>query len=66
MKINLSKHNGKILVQKSYATIAEENAALAKRLDYITKEELIKAIKLIASELELEVGFTYDNLKKTL
>lgn len=58
--------DGSIRFIKSYTAITEENAALANKLDYITKEELIEAIGVIAQELGLDIKFTYNSMKRKL
>ena len=58
--------DGSIKVIKSYVAITEENVSLAKRLDYITKEEVMEAIGMIANELGLDIKFTYNSMKKKL
>ncbi|TDX46590.1 hypothetical protein [Orenia marismortui] len=60
------EENGVLKLQKSLSQITEENSDLAKELDYITKEEIILAIKKISEELGLEISFTYDNLKNDI
>ncbi len=60
------KTDGVLKVQKSYEKISEENAELLKKMDYITKEEMITAIKKIADATGVEVSFTYDNLKNKI
>ncbi len=62
----ITNPDGSIRLVKSYAALADENAELAKTLDYITKEELISAIKQIAAVVGVEVSFTYDQLKNTI
>lgn len=61
--ISINNEDGSVSLMKSYEGLADENKELAKKLDYITKEEIIKAIKKIASAAEVEVKFTYDKLK---
>lgn len=56
-------NNGVLRVRKSYEKLSVENMKLANKLDYITKEELIEAIKKIANAIGVEVSFTYDNKK---
>lgn len=58
--------DGSIKILKSYAKLAEENAELAQKLDYITKEEVVEAIKKIAEKVGVEVSFTYDNMKNDI
>lgn len=65
-KVKIDVVNGKLKVQKSYEELSSENAELAKKLDYITKEELIEAVKKIAKIVGIDVSFTFDNLKKDL
>lgn len=63
-EINLT--GDKLTIKKDISEIADENVQLSKELDYITKEELIIAIKKIADEVGIEVSFTYDNKKNRL
>ena len=58
--------NEKLIVSKSLEKLADENNELSKELDYITKEEIITAIKKIADKVGVEVNFTYDNRKNKL
>jgi len=58
------EENGVLKIAKGYPLLVDENIELAKRLDYITKEEIIAAIKKIAEHLDIEVSFTYDQMKK--
>ena len=58
--------NEKLIVSKSLEKLADENNELSKELDYITKEEIITAIKKIAVKVGVEVNFTYDNQKNKL
>jgi len=58
--------NEKLIVSKSLEKLADENNELSKELDYITKEEIITAIKKIADKVGVEVNFTYDNQKNKL
>lgn len=55
--------NGVLRIKKSYEKLSDENVELVKKLDYITKEELIETIKKIADKVGVEVSFTYDNKK---
>ena len=57
---------GILKIKKSYGKLSEENAELAKQLDYITKQEIIDAIKKIAEEVGIEVSFTFDNKKNEI
>lgn len=66
MKFTSIEKNGIIKIQKSYEKISEENAELANELDYITKQEMIDAIKKIANHVGVEVCFTFDNLKNDI
>jgi len=71
-KFQGKKENGKLVISKGYEKLTEENSELANELDYITKEELIDAIKLLADEISqlkgesIEIQFTYDNNKNKL
>jgi|GEM_PF-3765446 len=56
----------KLVIKKSLEKLANDNNELSKELDYITKEEIIDAIKKIANEVGVEVSFTYDNKKHKL
>ena len=56
----------KIKIKKDNKRLSEENSKLCKELDYITKEELIHAIKKIANEIGVEVEFTYENMKNNI
>ncbi len=56
----------KLVIKKSLEKLADDNNELSKELDYITKEEIIDAIKKIANEVGVEVSFTYDNKKHKL
>ena len=56
----------KLVIKKSLEKLADDNNELSKELDYITKEEIIDAIKKIANEVGVEVSFTYDNKKYKL
>ena len=58
--------NNKLVIKKSLEKLADENNELSKELDYITKEEIITAIKKIADKVGVEVNFTYDNQKYKL
>jgi hypothetical protein len=58
--------NEKLIVSKSLEKLADENNKLSKELDYITKEEIMAAIKKIADKVGVEVNFTYDNRKNKL
>ena len=58
--------NNKLVIKKSLEKLADENNKLSKELDYITKEEIITAIKKIADKVGVEVNFTYDNRKNKL
>ena len=58
--------NNKLVIKKSLEKLADENNELSKELDYITKEEIITAIKKIADKVGVEVNFTYDNQKNKL
>ena len=58
--------NEKLIVSKSLEKLADENNELSKELDYITKEEIMAAIKKIADKVGVEVNFTYDNQKNKL
>ena len=58
--------NNKLVIKKSLEKLADENNELSKELDYITKEEIITAIKKIADKVGVEVNFTYDNRKNKL
>ena len=58
--------NEKLIVSKSLEKLADENNKLSKELDYITKEEIMAAIKKIADKVGIEVNFTYDNQKNKL
>jgi len=58
--------NNRFVVFKSIEKLVDENNKLSKELDYITKEEIIDAIKKIANEVGVEVSFTYDNKKHKL
>jgi hypothetical protein len=60
------KADGTLLLKKSLEKLADENNELSKELDYITKEEIITAIKKIADKVGVEVNFTYDNRKNKL
>lgn len=74
-KYQHKEENGVIKLQKSNEKLTEENSKLAKKLDYITKEEMIDIIKVLTNEINqlkgvvegdegyLEFKFTYDNLK---
>ena len=56
----------KIKIKKDNKRLSEENSKLCKDLDYITKEELIEAIKKIADKIGVEVEFTYDSIKNDI
>lgn len=58
--------NNRLVVSKSIEKLTDENNKLSKDLDYITKEEMIDAIKKIANKVGVEVNFTYDNKKHKL
>jgi len=58
--------NNKLVIKKSLEKLADENNELSKELDYITKEEIMAAIKKIADKVGVEVNFTYDNQKNKL
>jgi hypothetical protein len=58
--------NNKLVIKKSLEKLADENNKLSKELDYITKEEIMAAIKKIADKVGVEVNFTYDNRKNKL
>ena len=58
--------NNKLVIKKSLEKLADENNELSKELDYITKEEIMAAIKKIADKVGVEVNFTYDNRKNKL
>lgn len=58
--------NNRLVVSKSIEKLTDENNELSKDLDYITKEEMIEAIKKLAVEIGVEVSFTYDNKKNKL
>ena len=58
--------NNKLVIKKSLEKLADENNELSKELDYITKEEMMAAIKKIADKVGVEVNFTYDNRKNKL
>ena len=60
------KADGTLSLKKSLEKLADENNKLSKELDYITKEEIITAIKKIADKVGVEVNFTYDNRKNKL
>lgn len=62
----MQQEDGSIKLIKSNQKVTEENAKLAQKLDYITKEEMIEAIKKIADKVGVEVSFTYDNLKNDI
>jgi hypothetical protein len=66
-KFNAEKQaDGTLVLQKSLEKLADENNELSQQLDYITKEEIIAAIKKIADKVGVEVSFTYDNKKHKL
>ena len=58
--------NNKLVIKKSLEKLADENNELSKELDYITKEEIMAAIKKIADKVGVDVNFTYDNQKNKL
>lgn len=58
--------DGVLVVKRTLSKLTEENARLASDLDYITKEEIITAIKKIAAEVGVQVEFTYENKKNNL
>jgi hypothetical protein len=64
--------NGRLVISKSIEKLADENNKLSKDLDYITKEELIEAIHLLATEISklkgepFDIKFTYENKKNKL
>ena len=58
--------NNRLVVSKSIEKLVDENNKLSKDLDYITKEEMITAIKKIAAEIGIKVSFTYDQKKHKL
>lgn len=58
--------NNRLVVSKSIEKLTDENNELSKDLDYITKEEMIEAIKKIAKKVGVDVSFTYDNKKHKL
>lgn len=60
------KTDGTLVLKKSLEKLADENNQLNKDLDYITKEEMIDAIKKIAKKVGIDVSFTYDNKKHKL
>lgn len=60
------KSDGTLKIKKSLEKLADENNELSQELDYITKEEMIEAIKKLAVEIGVEVSFTYDNKKNKL
>lgn len=62
----VKQNDGSIKLLKSIEKLTEENQQLAQKIDYITKEEMIAAIKKIAKEVGVEVSFTYDALKNEL
>jgi len=71
-KFQGNDNNGTLVISKSYEKLTEENSELANELDYITKEELIDAIKLLANEVSqlkgepINIQFTYENNKNKL
>jgi hypothetical protein len=60
------KKNGVIKLEKSNEKLSEENAELLEELDYITKIEIMEAIKKIADEVGVKVSFTFDELKNKI
>lgn len=60
---NIKIENDTLVVRKELKDLSEENSKLANDLDYITKEEIIDAIKKIANKVGVNVSFTYDNKK---
>ena len=51
-KFNIMNENeNTIVISKGYEKLTDENAELARDLDYITKEELIEAIHVLAAEI---------------
>jgi hypothetical protein len=64
--------NNRLVVSKSIEKLADENNKLSKDLDYITKEELIEAVHVLAAEISklkgepFDIKFTYENKKNKL
>jgi hypothetical protein len=65
-KYKTKKKNGVIKLEKSNEKLSEENAELLEELDYITKIEIMEAIKKIADEVGVKVSFTFDELKNKI
>lgn len=71
-KYNGELKDGKLIISKSNEKLADDNKKLSEQLDYITKEELISAIKLLAQEISqlkgepVDIQFTYDNKKNKI
>lgn len=55
--------DGSLKIKKSNGKLSDENAKLLRDLDYITKVEMMNAIKKIADEVGVEVNFTFDKIK---
>jgi len=55
--------DGSLKIKKSNGKLLDENAKLLRDLDYITKVEMMNAIKKIADEVGVEVNFTFDKIK---
>lgn len=64
--VSIQQTDGSIKLVKSNSKLADENKNLAQQLDYVTKEEMINAIKEIANAVGVEVSFTYDNVKNEI
>jgi|AntDeeMetagen681_2_1112603.scaffolds.fasta_scaffold09694_2 hypothetical protein len=66
------ENNGRLVISKTNEKLADENNELSKELDYITKEELIEAIHLLADEVsqlkgeDVSIQFTYENKKNKI
>jgi len=72
-KFNIMNENeNTIIISKGYEKLTDENAELANDLDYITKEELIEAVHVLAAEISklkgepFDIKFTYENKKNKL
>jgi len=58
--------NNNLKIKKSYEKLSKENKELLNKIDYITKIEIINAIKIISKKLDLDIKFTFDKLKNDI
>jgi uncharacterized small protein (DUF1192 family) len=71
-KYSAKEESGVLVISKSMEKLADENVKISDELDYITKEELIEAIHLLAAEISqlkgesFDIKFTYENKKNKL